>query len=58
MSNKNMSRRLKRIESALAPPKDKPGVIIIVSTPGRPDEIRKISLEPGRKRTGLPHGGR
>ena len=58
MSNTNMSRRLKRIESELAPPSDKPGVIVIISTPGRPDEIREISLEPGRKRTWLANGGR
>ena len=41
MSNRNISRRLKKIESELAPPSDKPGVIIIVSTPGKPDEIRR-----------------
>ena len=41
MSNRNISRRLKKIESELAPPSDKPGVIIIVSGPGKPDEIRR-----------------
>ena len=41
MSNRNISRRLKKIESELAPPSDKPRVMIIVSTPGKPDEIRR-----------------
>ena len=58
MSNTNMSRRLKRIESELAPPSDKPRVFIIVSSPGKPDEIREISLETGRKRTWFANGGR
>ena len=51
MSDRNISRRLKKIESELAPPSDQPGIIIIVSTPGRHDEIREISLEPRRKPT-------
>ena len=57
MSNTNISRRLKRIEAELAPPKDKPRVFIIVSSPGRPDEIREISLEPDRRRTWFANGG-
>ena len=58
MSNTNISRRLKRIESELAPPSTKPVVFIIVSTPGKPDKIREISLEPDRKRPWLANGGR
>jgi len=51
MSNTNMSRRLKRIESELAPPSDKPGVMIILSSPGKPDEIIEMpSVDPLRRR--------
>jgi len=58
MGDTNMSRRLKRLESELAPPSKKPVLVLIVTSPGRPDEIRKISFEPGRKRTWLANGGR
>jgi hypothetical protein len=53
-----MSRRLKRIESELAPPSKKPVLVLIVTSPGKPAEIRELSLEPGRKPTWLANGGR
>jgi hypothetical protein len=58
MSNTNMSRRLKRLESELAPPSKKPVLVLIVTSPGKPAEIRELSFEPGRKRTWLANGGR
>jgi hypothetical protein len=47
----SLLRRVERIESILTPPTEGPGMIVIISTPGMPDEIRVVpSLEPPRQR--------
>jgi hypothetical protein len=60
MSNTSLSRRLKIIETELTRPRDKPGVTIIIASPGEPDEIIAVpsvrSNRPGRLRQG--NGGR
>ena len=52
MSRRNIARRLERLEAELAPPNKPPGVTLIFSSPGVPDEIRQLRFEmPAHRRS-------
>jgi hypothetical protein len=49
--NRNLARRLERLEAELAPPSDKPALTILVTSPGKPDwTIEVRGTEPADRR--------
>jgi len=60
MSSRNLARRLGRLEAELAPPSEEQVVMIIVTSPGRPDEIKELRfpVPQGRRRRWQSKNGR
>jgi len=60
MSSRNLARRLERLEAELAPPSEERVVMLIVTSPGRPDEIKELHYPApkGRRRRWQWNGGR
>jgi len=51
----NLTRRLERLEAELAPPTDEPALTILLTSPGRPDEIIEVrGTEPVDRRRRRP----